>query len=204
MTRPNRPVSSEDTGERDAGWVRAALDGDAEAFGKLVEAYQRPAVSVAYRLLGNSHDAMEIAQDAFLRAYRSLGKLQEPGRFGPWLMRIVSNLSLNRRRGRKTSATVELDEARGALDAATPAGRPVVTSVTPEVTLEHMEMHEALAVAIEDLPEKQRVSLVLFAVEGWAQKDIAELLECSIENVKWNVFQARKKLREMLGDKLSF
>jgi RNA polymerase sigma-70 factor (ECF subfamily) len=63
-------------------------------------------------------------------------------------------------------------------------------------------MQEALDAALATLPEKQRLSLVLFTIEGWAQKDIAEFLECSIENVKWNVFQARRRLRDMLGDML--
>lgn len=113
MTRPERPLFSEDTGRRDAAWVQAAVAGDTQAFSSLVEAYQRPAVSKAYRLLGNSEDAAEVVQEAFLRAYRALGRLNEPSRFGPWLMRIVSNLSLNARRSRKSAATLSLDEERG-------------------------------------------------------------------------------------------
>jgi RNA polymerase sigma-70 factor (ECF subfamily) len=60
-----------------------------------------------------------------------------------------------------------------------------------------------LDAALDTLPDKQRLALVLFTIEGWPQKDIAELLECSLETVKWNVFQARKRLRERLGDHLS-
>ena len=70
MTQPDRPLFTEDTGTRDATWVQAALSGDSDAFGRLVAAYQRVAVSTAYRLLGNSDDAAETAQEAFLRAYR--------------------------------------------------------------------------------------------------------------------------------------
>ena len=69
----------------------------------------------------------------------------------------------------------------------------------PSQLLEGKELQEAIDRVLDTLPEKQRISLVLFAIEGWAQKDIADLLECSVENVKWNVFQARKKLREKLG-----
>ena len=202
MTRPERPLFTEDTGRRDAALVQAAIAGDEQAFGRLVEAYQRPAVSKAYRLLGNSEDAAEVVQEAFLRAYRALARLKEPSRFGPWMMRIVSNLSLNARRSRKSAQTLTLEEERGTDGLTSGEGEPVVASFGPEAEAQGHEMQRVLDDALATLPEKQRLSLVLFSIEGWAQKDIAEFLECSIENVKWNVFQARKRLREQLGELL--
>ncbi|GMV98536.1 MAG: RNA polymerase sigma factor [Phycisphaerae bacterium] len=202
MTSTERPLFTEDTGRRDADLVRAAIAGDNRSFGRLVEAYQRPAVSKAYRLLGNSEDAAEVVQEAFLRAYRALARLKEPARFGPWLMRIVSNLSLNARRSRKTSQTLMLEEERGTDGLTSGEGEPVVASFGPDAEAQGREMQRLLDEALAELPEKQRLSLVLFTIEGWAQKDIAEYLECSLENVKWNVFQARKRLREKLGELL--
>ncbi len=199
MTRPERPLFTEDTGQRDAAWVQAAVAGNSQAFSRLVEAYQRPAVSKAYRLLGNSEDAAEVVQEAFLRAYRALKRLKEPSRFGPWLMRIVSNLSLNARRSRKSASTLTLEEERGTEGVTSGEGEPVVAAFGPDLEAQGRELQEALDAALQELPEKQRLSLVLFTIEGWAQKDIAEFLECSVENVKWNVFQARKRLREQLG-----
>jgi RNA polymerase sigma-70 factor (ECF subfamily) len=200
MTRSNRPLFTDDAGRRDAELVESSLAGDQKAFERLVEAYERPAVATAYRLLGNTHDAMEVVQEALLRAYRSLDRLKEPSRFGPWLMRIVSNLSLNARRSRRLGTTVTLDEQLGTEGMVTSNGRPVTTSVGPSQQIEGRELQEAIDTILDSMPEKQRLSLVLFAIEGWAQKDIADVLECSVENVKWNVFQARKKLREQLGD----
>lgn len=202
MTRSQRPLFTEDTTRRDAEWVHAAVAGDAQSFSRLVEAYQRPAVSKAYRLLGNSEDAAEVVQEAFLRAYRALGRLKEPSRFGPWLMRIVGNLSLNARRSRKSAQTLTLEEERGTDGLTSGEGEPVVAAFGPDAEAQGREMQRALDEALAGLPEKQRLSLVLFTIEGWAQKDIAEYLECSIENVKWNVFQARKRLREQLGEML--
>ena len=200
MTRSHRPLFSDATGERDAVWVRAALAGDTEAFGQLVEAYQQQAVSTAYRLIGNTHDAMEVAQEAFLRAFRSLGRLKKPTRFGPWMMRIVSNLSLNARRSRRSGSTVTLDEQRGTERTTRRQGEPVTTSVSPDRQALDRELQAAIDAALDSLPDKQRLALVLFTIEGWSQKDIAAMLECSLETVKWNVFQARKRLREELGD----
>src|SRR5690349_13668023 len=85
----------------DAQLVEQVLHGQRPAFDELIRRYQRQAVAVSYRLLGNTNDALEVTQDAFLKAYTSLSTLQKPGAFGGWLMRIVSNLSLNYRRSRK-------------------------------------------------------------------------------------------------------
>ena len=79
----------------------------------MIRRYQRLAVAVSYRLLGNSHDSLEVTQDAFLKAFTSLASLQKPEAFGGWLMRIVSNLSLNYRRSRKTRAQLPLDDLLG-------------------------------------------------------------------------------------------
>ena len=88
-------------GNADEELVRLAQSGQQSAFNDLIKRYQRQAVAVSYRLLGNTHDALEVTQDAFLKAYTNLATLQKPGAFAGWLMRIVSNLSLNYRRGRK-------------------------------------------------------------------------------------------------------
>lgn len=200
MTQSDRPLFTEDTGKRDAAWVDQVLAGDAQAFERLVEAYERPVVSTAYRLLGNRDDAAEVAQEAFLRAYRSLARLKEPSRFGPWLLRIVSNLSLNARRARRSGTTVTLDEQWGTDGLVGSDGEPVVTSIGPERQAQSRELQAALERALDSLPDKQRLALVLFTVEGWPQKDIAELLECSLETVKWNVFKARQRLREQLDE----
>src|SRR5215831_17634138 len=97
----------------DGELVQRSLRGDRPAFDELIRRYQRQAVAVSYRLLGSTHDALEVTQDAFLKAFTSLDTLQKPDAFGGWLMRIVSNLSLNYRRGRKSRAQLPLDDLLG-------------------------------------------------------------------------------------------
>src|SRR5215208_1483986 len=97
----------------DGQLVSKAIDGDRTAFDSLIVRYQRQAVAVSYRLLGNTQDALEVTQDAFLKAFTSLSTLQKPEAFGGWLMRIVSNLSLNYRRSRKTRQQMPLAEVLG-------------------------------------------------------------------------------------------
>jgi RNA polymerase sigma-70 factor (ECF subfamily) len=185
-------------GMEDARWVREARAGDDSAFDHLVERYHRRAVSVAYRLLGNSEDAGDAAQDAFLRAYRNLGKLEDPTRFGPWLMRIVTNLSLNMRRSKGRApamSTDDLVEGMGELRSASGA-----LMGTGDGGPETEELAAAVRQAIDALPEKQRLALTLFSIEGLPQKEVAEIMNCTVQLVKWNVFQARKTLKEALAD----
>ena len=184
--------------------VRRAQAGDSAAFGSLVRSHQRRAVSLAYRLLGNTADAANVSQDAFVRAYRNLAQLDDPGRFGAWLMRVVSNLSLNYRRSRATRAASSLDDA---LEVGAEIRRPTTqqrlslrTGDGDQTPTE--ELHESVSRALERLPDKQRLALILFSVEGLPQKEVADILECSVELVKWNVFQARNKLKEMLAEHL--
>ncbi len=160
-------------------------------------------MAVSYRLLGNTHDALEVTQDAFVKAYTSLATLQKPEAFGGWLMRIVSNLSLNFRRSRKTRAQLPLDDLLGPADgASTDAGGSewMARSGDPVRRLESEEMGRRLQTALAQLPEKQRLAIVMFTIEEMSQKQVAEALHCSVEAVKWHVFQGRKKLKEMLKD----
>ena len=97
----------------DLGLVLAAKQGDRQAFGKLAQQYQRQCAAVALRLLGNTHDAMELVQDALVKAFKNLEQLQQSERFGPWLMRIVTNLALNSRRSRSRRQAISLEQTAG-------------------------------------------------------------------------------------------
>jgi RNA polymerase sigma-70 factor (ECF subfamily) len=200
----NGPRSADDDagqGADDAGLVDAALAGDSGAFDSLVLRYQSRAVAVAYRLLGNAHDAWEASQEAFIRAYRSLDSLKEHARFGPWLLRIVSNQALNFRRSRGAQRAVSLDDDPNAGRDSIVDGVAIGTERRPaDDPVDGAEIRGAVQAAIDSLPEKQRLALVLFAIEGMPQVEVAEIIGCSVELVKWNVFQARKKLRLLLKD----
>ena len=200
-TSRERPTTAAPT---DGALVEEVIGGRRAAFDDLVRRYQRQAVAVSYRLLGNSHDALEVTQDAFIKAYSSLATLQKPEAFGGWLMRIVSNLSLNYRRSRKTRSQLPLDDLLGPTESAQQAQSAggssdwMSQSGDPVRLLASEEMGRKLHAALAQLPEKQRLAIVLFAIEGRPQKEVAETLECSVEAVKWHVFQGRKKLKDLL------
>jgi RNA polymerase sigma-70 factor (ECF subfamily) len=174
----------------DGHLVHKTLAGYRSAFDELILRYQRQAMAVAYRVLGNLHDAMDVTQDAFLKAFSKLHTLNQAEAFGGWLMRIVSNLSLNFRRSRKTAAEIPLDDLL-------PSGDP---AADPHNALQSGEMGEILKCAMERLPSKQQTALRLFSIEELPQKNVAQTMRCSVEAVKWHVFQGRRRLRASVGE----
>ena len=191
----------------DGQLVAKCINGDRKSFDELIVRYQRQAVAVSYRLLGNTNDALEVTQDAFLKAYNSLSTLQKPEAFGGWLMRIVSNLSLNYRRSRKLRSQLPLDDALGPRDSQqTDVGGGgsewMARDDDPVHRLESEEMGVRLKAALEQLPEKQRLAIIMFTIEEMPQKQVAEALNCSVEAVKWHVFQGRKRLKELMKEYL--
>lgn len=186
----------------DGRLVQETLDGNCSAFDELVVRYQRKAIAVAYRLLGNAHDAVEVAQDAFLKAFTNLAMLHKAEAFGGWLMRIVSNLSLNFRRSRKSRAEMPLDEL-GNHRATTDMDFAIESAEAfhdPLRRMESLELGQRIRKAMLQLTETQRTAIILFAIEEMPQKEVAAKLGCSVEAVKWHVFQGRKRLREILKD----
>jgi len=212
VSLPMEPKESDRSASRqtealsDAHLVRQTLAGQRQAFDQLTRRHQRQAVAVAYRLLGDGHDALEVTQDALLKAYTSLATLQKPEAFAGWLMRIVSNLSLNFRRGRKSRRQLPLDDVLGPTDSAgSQAGAAsewMNRDGDPLRQLQGKELGQRLQEALGQLPEKQCLAIILFTMEQMPQKQVAQALQCSVEAVKWHVFQGRKKLRELLQDHL--
>lgn len=199
MTQPRASSAALNQLPSDGQLVEQTLAGRREAFDELVRRYQRAAVRVSYRFLNSANDAAEVTQEAFLKAYTGLESLEEPEAFRGWLMRIVSNLSLNYRRGRKIRAVLPLNGSPSSEADAGSFDLPGL-AIDPMHTLASKEMGQRLQEALAQLPENQRMAILLFTVEQMPQKQVAKILNCSVELVKWHVFQGRKKLRELLKE----
>jgi len=210
---PSPQASKTPSQPTDGQLVARTLAGQRQAFDELIRKYQRQAVAVSYRLLGNTQDALEVTQDAFLKSFTSLATLQKPEAFGGWLMRIVSNLSLNYRRSRKTrgQSQLPLDDVLGPTSGEGQSGESGGAGATsewmarpddPAHKLASREMGAKLQEALQQLPEKQRLAIVMFTIDEMPQKQVAEVLECSVEAVKWHVFQGRKRLKELMKEHL--
>jgi len=172
----------------EAALVARARAGDRAAFGVLVERYAAPARRVARAVLDDPDDADDAAQDALLAALVKLHQYDPRRPFGPWLMRIVSNAATDRRRRRSVRRAEPLD-------ANATAGGP-----RPDVQTERRALGERLREALAELPERRRVAVVLFDVEGYSHAEIAEILGVAEGTVRSEVFHARRRLRVLLAD----
>jgi len=174
--------------ETDAELVALAREGEEAAFAELVRRYMRPAYLVALSQLGNDADAEDVSQDAFLIALRQLETCRNPERFGSWFLTIVRNRARNFRRDRTTREGVPIEDALGL------AARGD-TSHAAEVG----ELRGRLLEALKHLTPTQREALLLFDVEGLRHAEIGEQLGISEGNARYHVFQARRRMRELLG-----
>lgn len=170
----------------DADLARLAAAGDGDAFGELVERYGLSARRVARAVLGQGDDADDAVQDGFIAAWRAIDRFDQGRSFRPWLMRIVANAALDllrRRKVRRATAVPETIESRG---------------VSPDRAAEGSLLRDRLKVALLELPERQRIAVVLFDAEGYGHADIAEILGVPEGTVRSYVFHARRALRRAL------
>lgn len=186
---PERPEGPARSGVRDdAELVRRTLAGDRAAFGALVERHAPQARRVARAVLKDPDDADDAAQDAFLSALVKLEQYDPRRPFGPWLMRIVANAATDRRRRRSVRRAEPLDPG-------VVGGGP-----RPDQTAERNALGARLRQALAELPERRRLAVVLFDVEGYSHAEIAKMLGCPEGTVRSEVFHARRRLRELLAD----
>lgn len=189
-TEPQRPNGDARTAQEveDAALVARARSGDRDAFGVLVDRYADQARRVARAVLQDPDDADDAAQDAFLAALVKLDQYDSARRFGPWLMRIVANAATDRRRRRKVRSAVSLDEGL------------VAGGTRPDIMAERAVLLGRLRDALAELPERRRIAVVLFDVEGYSHAEIAQVLGIPEGTVRSEVFHARRKLRALLAD----
>ncbi|MGE0707963.1 MAG: RNA polymerase sigma factor [Planctomycetota bacterium] len=178
-------AAEQNTSPSDAELVRAALAGEEAAFRTLVERYQRRAFWIARGMLQNDEDALDVAQEAFLRVHRSLDRFDLQLKFSTWLHQIVVNLSIDHMRRQRRRKGVEL-EAVGEVADQRETHDPV----------EGEELQRRVARVLEELPPKYKAVMVLSDLQGMGAKQIAEITDTTHATVRWRHHRARKLFRE--------
>lgn len=173
--------------------VEASRQGDRGAFDELVRLYQRRAMQVAVGILSNADEAAEAVQAGFVKAYLGIEKLREPGRFEAWLLRIIANTAISRRKAARCRA-----EAAKAADYRYQEKR----TFSPAETADTEELREAIQRAMLRLSPKEARAITLFGLEDMSQRQVAEIMGCSVQVVRWHVFRARQKLKVLLKEYL--
>lgn len=184
------------TREQESAVVRAVLDGDVNAFEMLVREYEKNVYNLALRMVGNSEDAADMSQEAFIKAYNSLNSFRGDSKFSVWLYRIVSNVCLDFIRSRKRKQTVSLsvEDDNGEdveLDIAD-------DTQSPERLMDKQLTRDAVRRGLASLPPGQRQILLLREIQGLSYDEIAEVLNVEAGTVKSRIFRARKKLSAFL------
>lgn len=184
------------TREQENAVVRAVLNGDVNAFEMLVREYEKNVYNLALRMVGNSEDAADMSQEAFIKAYNSLDSFRGDSKFSVWLYRIVSNVCLDFIRSRKRKQTVSLsvEDDNGddvELDIAD-------DTQSPERLMDKQLTREAVRRGLDSLPPGQRQILLLREIQGLSYDEIAEVLNVEAGTVKSRIFRARKKLSAFL------
>jgi len=191
------PESSPDAAARDLAWMIRVKDGDTEAFRELIEAHQYRVIGTIARMLSDETEAEDLAQQVFIRVWRSAPRYEPTAKFTTWLYTITRNLVFNELRRRKRHATQPLVDGNNEED------RPPFqvadhTAKAPDTTVLDAEMQEAIQQAIDELPESQRMAVILRRYDNVSYEEIGEILKLSVPAVKSVLFRARTELREKL------
>ena len=168
--------------------IEQSLSGDPEAYAALVKQHQKMIRAMTFRMTGSLDDAEELAQDAFLRAYRQLDSFDGGSKFSTWLCKIAINLSLDWRRRESRRDDIHAKWAAEADSERNPgAGFPD-------------ELSRRVQAALDRLPAKQRAAMVLTVYENQSHAEAAKTLGCTEATISWRVFAARQKLKRLLKD----
>lgn len=172
--------------------------GDVGAFDELVRLYEKRVFNCALRIAGNYHDASDISQEAFIRAFNSINTFRGDAKFATWIYRIVTNVYLDERKKSKAHRQTSLDDYIE-LDENSVTRQIQDDSPTPEEVVETEERARALQRAISSLPDYQRIIVTLYHMQHRSYEEIAEVLQLPIGTVKSRLNRARLALGEKLG-----
>ena len=190
------------TKDEELNIVRRVLDGEVNAFERLVLENQKNVYNLALKMLGNPEDAMDASQETFLRAYRSLAGFHGESRFSVWLYRMTSNVCIDMMRRKKRRSEVSMtvtneDDEESELEI--PDER-----FSPEQTLDKAERVRAVREGLKQLPEEARRILTLREIGGLSYEELAQALDMELGTVKSKLFRARKKLCAILMESGNF
>ena len=169
----------------DADLIRQAARGSVEAYNLLVSRWEKRVYNYLLRLTRNREDALDLTQDVFLKAYQNLRKLDDPGRFAPWLYRIAHNEAYSMFRKRRPETDVEEIEPESTESAVMTGG----TAVFP------IELSLAVSSALGRLSPDQREAVVLKIYQGFKFDEMSEILECPVSTVKSRLYTALELLK---------
>jgi RNA polymerase sigma-70 factor (ECF subfamily) len=194
-----RSLSLMSAEESDLSLVQRAQRGEPGAFDALVRRYQHKVVKLVMRYVRNPTEAEDIAQDAFIKAYRALSRFRGDSAFYTWLYRIAINTAKNSLASRARNP-VQLD-SNGSGDEDRPSlEERMIDTATPEALALTEEIRATVSAAIDRLPEDLRTAIMLRELEGLSYEEIAKTMDCPVGTVRSRIFRAREAVDERLRE----
>jgi RNA polymerase sigma-70 factor (ECF subfamily) len=192
------PGTPEEAAARDLALMARVKTGDTAAFQELVEAHQHRVIGTVARMLGDDIEAEDVAQQVFVRVWRSAARYEPTAKFTTWLFTITRNLVFNELRRRQRHQTTPLEAPRAPGEDEPQHQFADDQARLPSDTLLEEERMAAIQRAIDELPEAQRLAIILRRYEETPYEEIAEVLGLTVPAVKSLLFRARTELREKL------
>ncbi len=194
MSRPDPSAGRLGSDADDVQLMSLIGAGDTQAFERLVEKHQSLVMGTVARMLGDNSDVEDVAQQVFVRVWKSARRYVPRAKFTTWLLKITRNLVFNEMRRRKRHMTMPLQSEAEGEEMQLKDNR----GQTPDASLLESELQKAIEAAIAQLPETQRMAVVLRRYEELSYEQIADVLDQSVPAVKSLLFRARTELRERL------
>jgi RNA polymerase sigma-70 factor (ECF subfamily) len=173
--------------------------GDQDAYRQLVQRYQRKVYGVAFGMLHNAEDAMDVTQEAFIRVHRYIDRFKGTSSFFTWLYRITVNLCIDHLRKVNKAQTVDYDDAISHADEGSEQLRPWSADMSPGRAMDRKEMREMIEKALESLSPNHRAVILMREMEGLSYKEMASAMKCSKGTIMSRLFHARRRMQEALG-----
>jgi len=191
--------ATEEPLQTDVELVELARRGDTEAFGQLIDRYQQKIYNLTYHMTSNREEAEDLAQDAFLRAYKALDRFKGKSSFYTWLYRIATNRTLNHLKKRKKRWAYSLDDVDAGIER-DPTLVELSAKQSPRRGASLAELQEKLNEALMTLSEKHRTVVVMHDIEGVPHDEIADVVGCSSGTIRSRLFYARQQLQAELSE----
>ncbi|ASK61570.1 RNA polymerase sigma factor SigW [Virgibacillus phasianinus] len=176
--------------------IKQVKKGDQSAFEDVVTFYQHKIYQHCYRMLGNAHEAEDIAQEAFIRAYTNIDSYDINRKFSTWLYRIATNLTIDRIRKRKPDYYLDA-EVKGT-DGLNMYSQLESDTILPEAEVENLELKSYIHHEISELPPKYRSIIILRYLEEFSLQEISDILDIPLGTVKTRIHRGREALRKKL------
>lgn len=193
-------VSAREAEHSDHDLIEAARNGDEAAFGEIISRYRGPITNYLFRFLNDYDEAIDLAQESFVRVYFAMERYHSGFAFSTYLYRIATNLAISEIRKRKRRALLSLTGLFSFDESETAEFQPHDTKPLPDANVFEGEQSRVLAKAVAALPAKYRTAVILRDVEGCSYEEVAAILEIGLGTTKSRISRARGLLKEKLSD----